>query len=106
MVELVSQKNIPLNEPFSVSFRSEDRVAGRVRLTKGTDPLTFTLVREGKEPVTSAGPRVRGRQGSFEIRDWGTHEVGTELVLRFEAAKLWLTVVHATPQGWEFAGRK
>lgn len=105
MVELVAPKTIELHKPFTVSFRSETRVAGRVRLTKGTEALEFTLVREGKEPVTSAGPRVRGKTASFEIREWGTHEAGTELVLRFEAAKLWLTVTEAQPQGWEFPER-
>ncbi len=53
---------------------------------------------EGRDPVTSAGPRVRGRQGSYTIRDWGEHPVGAELVLRFEGAKRWLKVAAAAEE--------
>ena len=105
MVELTTPENIVVNQPIPVAFQSESRVAGRVRLTKGTEALPITVVREGKEPISGTGPRIRGKSGQFHITDWGEHEVGTELVLRFEAAKVWLTVVEPAPPGWDFSDR-
>jgi hypothetical protein len=93
MVEIVAKRTIVLGEPFDVAFRSEHRVSGRLRLTAGTEALSFVLERADREPVSGSGPRIRGKSGSFRIRDWGEHEPGAELVLRFEGAKLWLTVV-------------
>jgi len=92
LVELVAPNTITLGEPFLVAFRSDTRVAGRLRLTAGTEAIPFVLEREGKEPTKSAGHRVRGKEGSFRILDWGDHEVGSELVLRFEGAKVWMSV--------------
>ncbi len=92
VIQLNGEATIVLGQPFTVSFESEHRVSGRLRLTSGKEALSFVLERQGKEPVTGTGPRVRGKSGSLVIRDWGEHEAGTELVLRFEGAKLWLTV--------------
>ena len=92
MVELTAPPQIVVGQPFTVSFRSEERVAGRLRLTAGTEALGFELRREGRDPVTSAGHRLRGREATVEIANWGEHESGTELVLRFEGAKVWIKV--------------
>jgi len=92
LVELIAPRQIILGQPFNFSFRSEARVAGRLRLTAGKDAVEFTLDRGDRPPETSAGHRLRGKQGSFQISNWGEHEVGAELVLRFEGQKLWLTV--------------
>ena len=93
MIELVAGPNIVVGQPIHVAFKSDHRVSGRLRLTAGKDALTFLLEREGKDPETSAGPRVRGKSGAMVLRDWGEHAVGVELVLRFEGAKCWLKVV-------------
>lgn len=92
MVELMAPTTLTPGEAFTFGFRADQRVAGRLRLTAGTDLVPFTLHREGKEPTTGTTHRIRGREGSFSISDWGDHPAGTELVLRFEGAKLWLTV--------------
>ena len=80
-------------KPITARFESDQRLSGRLRLTVGTESVVFTLVREGRDPVTSAGPRVRGKQGTLRIIDWGEYPAGTELVLRFEGAKAWMRVV-------------
>lgn len=92
MIELVAPNTIHLGAPFPFAFKADERVAGRLRLTSGEDLVPFTLEREGRDPVTDTTHRLRGREGSFVIRDWGEHAVGTELVLRFEGRKLWLKV--------------
>ena len=92
MLQLEAPETIVPGQPFTVRFQSETRVSGRLRLTHGTESLPFTLDREGREAVRSDGPRVRGKQGELVISDWGDHAPGTELVLRFEGAKVWLTV--------------
>lgn len=92
MVQLLAPPEIVLGQPFNVSFSSETRVSGRLRLTRGTESLPFTLVWGEREPATGAGHRVRGKNVSLVVSDWGEHEVGTELVLRFEGVKLWLKV--------------
>lgn len=90
-MKLNAPKTIVLGEPFPFAFESEERVAGRLRLTAGTDVVPFDLERPDRTERATTH-RIRGRQGTFRILDWGEHEVGTELVLRFEGAKLWLTV--------------
>lgn len=92
MIELTAPRTIHLGTPFPFAFRADARVAGRLRLTSGDDLVPFTLEREGRDPSTDTAHRIRGREGSFVIRDWGEHPAGTELVLRFEGQKLWLTV--------------
>lgn len=92
MIELVAPQTLTVGQPFLVAFRSPTRVAGRLRLTAGTELVPFVLEREGREPVKSTTHRVRGKEGSFRIADWGDHADGTELVLRFEGAKVWMTV--------------
>lgn len=92
MIELVAPPRIAVGQPISVAYRADARLAGRVRLTSGTALVPFTLVREGREPSTGTTHRIRGKEGVFEIRDWGEHPAGTELVLRFEGAKVWMTV--------------
>ena len=91
-MQLFAPEIIVNGQPIIVSFESEHRVSGRLRLTLGTEALEFTLAREGRDPVRSAGPRLRGKKMSFSIEDWGDHAGGTQLVLRFEGAKAWLTV--------------
>jgi hypothetical protein len=92
VVELVAPNVITVGEPFLVAFEAQERVAGRLRITAGTEAIEFTLVREGREPARGTAHRVRGRSGSFQVRDWGEHAPGSELVLRFEGAKVWMTV--------------
>ncbi|MCB9693083.1 MAG: hypothetical protein H6736_14835 [Alphaproteobacteria bacterium] len=92
MVELIAPILLTVGEPFTFAFRADTRVAGRLRLTSGTDALVFTLEAQGREPATADTHRIRGKEGSFVIRDWGEHPSGTELVLRFEGRKLWLKV--------------
>lgn len=92
MIQLTAPERIENGKPIHATYQADSRVAGRLRLTLGTDALEFTLSREGRDPVTSAGPRVRGRSGAFVITDWGDHASGTELVLRFEGAKCWMVV--------------
>jgi len=92
VVELIAPKTVVSGEPFSVSFTSPTRVAGRLRLTLGKDALPFVLDRGDRVEERSAGHRVRGRRGTFRITDWGTPPAGSEVVLRFEGAKLWITV--------------
>ena len=95
MVTLEAPESIVTGKPFEVSFRTESRVSGRLRLTAGTEAVDFTLVRDGREPVPGNGQRLRGKSGSFIVADWGEHAIGDELVLRFEGAKAWLRVVGA-----------
>ena len=52
----------------------------------------FRLERDGELSEPADQHRVRGRKGELRIVDWGEHPVGTELVLRFEGAKVWLKV--------------
>jgi hypothetical protein len=93
LIELVAPSEIPLGQPFHVTFRSPTRVSGRLRLTKERDLVPFTLLREGRESVTGDSHRVRGKEGALVVKDWGEHAPGTELVLRFEGAKVWMKVV-------------
>lgn len=93
MITLVAPDTIALGAPFEATFSSPTRVAGRLRLTSGTDLVPFTLRREGRDPMQGTAHRVRGKEGAFHISDWGEHAVGTELVLRFEGAKAWMKVV-------------
>lgn len=92
MIELTAPDIIENGQPIHASFKADARVAGRLRLTSGTDALEFTLVREKRAPVRDSGPRVRGRAGELVLTDWGEHPSGTELVLRFEGAKCWMKV--------------
>ena len=92
MIKLVAPEQITLGVPFDVEFESDQRASGRLRLTAGTNNIHFTLEREGKEPAHGESPRIRGKKGTFRISAWGMHTVGTELVLRFEGAKAWMTV--------------
>ena len=91
-MQLYAPSIIVPGQPIIASFEAEQRVSGRLRLTLDTEAIEFTLEREGRDPVRSNGPRLRGKQASFAISDWGEHRSGTELVLRFEGAKVWLTV--------------
>ena len=96
MTTLTAPESIVLGQPIEFSFSAEERVAGRIRLTAGTEAIPFRLERDPdtvSEP--KPGHRVRGRSGSFRIVDWGDHAVGSELVLRFEGAKVWMTVAAA-----------
>lgn len=98
MIEVAAPEEIVCGQPFEVSYTSATRVAGRLRLTRDTELVSFTLTPLGdggpiKEPVTGTAHRVRGRSGRFSIRDWGDHPVGCELVLRFEGVKRWMRVV-------------
>ena len=69
------------------------RIAGRIRLTLGTEALSFRLSgAEGEPSEPSAGHRVRGKTGDYRITEWGQHPAGTELVLRFEGRKIWMKV--------------
>ena len=92
MVELTAPDTILVGHPFTVGFRSDTRVAGRIRITAGTEAISFVLERGDRPPESSAAHRVRGKQGTFRVRDWGEHPEGAELVLRFEGAKKWMTV--------------
>lgn len=92
MIELVAPQTLTVGQPFLVAFRSDTRVAGRLRLTAGTELVPFVLEREGRAPERATTHRVRGKEGSFRVLDWGDHAEGTELVLRFEGAKVWMTV--------------
>jgi hypothetical protein len=93
LLKLTAPERVVCAQPIPFSFEADQRVAGRVRLTRGTEELSFRLERDAErvsDPAT--GHRVRGRRGAFLIRDWGEHAVGEELVLRFEGAKVWMTV--------------
>jgi len=92
-VVLSAPEQIATGTPIPFSFSSQTRVSGRVRLTHGTEALSFRLER-GPEDISAvaAGHRIRGKHGAFKIRDWGEHPSGTELVLRFEGRKIWMTV--------------
>ena len=93
MVTLTAPETIVVGQPFDISFSATERVAGRLRLTVGTEAVEFLLEREGREPARAAGHRLRGRELKARISDWGEHEVGAELVLRFEPRKVWMKVV-------------
>lgn len=93
MIHLNAPAEITVGEPISMSYEADSRVAGRIRLTHGTELVSFRLAREGQpasEPATAH--RVRGRAGAFVLSEWGEFPAGTELVLRFEGAKVWMTV--------------
>jgi len=92
MIELTAPESICNGEPIHVAFSAGERVSGRLRLTAGDTALAFTLKREGREPVTSDGPRVRGRSGALVLVGWPEQPVGSELVVRFEGAKCWIRV--------------
>jgi len=97
VIEVVAPEEIVVGQPFEVRYTAEKRVAGRLRLTAGTELVSFTLTALGeggpiKEPVTSTAHRVRGRAGHFLVSDWGAQEAGSELVLRFEGVKCWMKV--------------
>lgn len=92
MVTLTAPDALTAGTPFTIAFTADTRVAGRIRITAGTEAIPFTLTREGKEPTTGPAHRVRGRSGTFTVSDWGAFPAGTELVLRFEGAKHWMTV--------------
>ena len=95
--ELHAPEKITLGRPIAFRFSSETRVSGRVRLTAGTNALPFRLQRAGGEVGELASShRVRGKTGAFQIVDWGTHEAGVELVLRFEGRKVWMRVEGAS----------
>lgn len=91
-MQLTADETVENGKPIHVRFESEARVAGRLRLTHGTDALTFTLLREGRDPVRGDGPRVRGRSGELVITEWGSVDAGEELVVRFEGEKVWVRV--------------
>ena len=91
--ELHAPGAITIGQPISFEFSSSTRVSGRVRLTAGPEALPFRLIKAGAERSDRAtGHRVRGKTGAYQIVDWGVHEAGTELVLRFEGRKIWMTV--------------
>lgn len=93
-LELQAPERITVGTPIPVRFSSDTRVAGRIRLTSGTEEVPFRLQPVGGEPSEPAtGHRVRGKSGDYTLVDWGEHPDGTELVLRFEARKIWMTVV-------------
>lgn len=93
MVKLTAPSEITVGEPIEMSFEADQRVAGRIRLTHGTELVSFRFAREGQDASESAtAHRVRGRNGSFVLTDWGEHAAETELVLRFEGAKVWMRV--------------
>lgn len=91
-MELTADETVENGKPIHIRYRADDRVSGRLRLTHGTERLTFTLQREGKEPVRGDGPRIRGKEGELVLSDWGTVEPGDELVVRFEGEKVWVRV--------------
>ena len=93
MIELNAPETVSNGKPIHVTFTADQRVSGRLRLTAGDDALTFTLLREGRDPVTGDGPRVRGREGELVLTDWPEQPVDSELVVRFEGAKAWVKVV-------------
>ena len=91
--EFSAPEQITSGVPIWFSYSSEFRVSGRIRLTLGTEALSFRLGGEDSQlSEPSAGPRIRGKSGKYSIVDWGDHAVGTELVLRFEGKKVWMTV--------------
>ena len=93
MTTLTAPETIALGQPIEFSYAADQRVAGRIRLTAGTEAIPFRLERDpGTVSEPKPGHRVRGREGSFRILDWGEHEVGAELVLRFEGAKAWMKI--------------
>ena len=92
MIELNAPRTIVVGESFPFAFTAETRLSGRLRLTSGTEAVPFVLEREDRVNERSPSHRIRGKQGAFRISDWGDFPTGTELVLRFEGAKLWLTV--------------
>lgn len=91
-MQLTADETVENGKPIHVRYSSEQRVSGRIRLTHGTERLTFTLLREGKEPVRGDGPRVRGREGELVLSEWGSVAPGEELVVRFEGEKAWVRV--------------
>ena len=91
--ELTAPDTITVGTPIAFSFTSLTRVSGRIRLTSGTDAIAFRLATSPDEiSAPSAGHRVRGKAGEYQIIDWGEHESGVELVLRFEGKKAWMKV--------------
>lgn len=92
MIRLTAPEEITSGQPIPVAFEADERVAGRVRITAGETALPFRLERGDRISDPAPGHRVRGRRGNFRILDWGEHAAGTELVLRFEGAKVWMTV--------------
>lgn len=93
MIELTAPETIQNGKPIHVHYRADQRIAGRLRLTAGTENLPFTLQREGRDPVQGDSPRIRGREGDLVMSDWPEQPVDTELVVRFEGAKCWVRVV-------------
>ena len=90
---LTAPEQITAGEPISFSFTSETRVGGRIRLTAGTEALTYRLQNEaGEISEPGAGHRIRGKAGAYSLLEWGEHAEGTELVLRFEGHKVWMKV--------------
>ena len=91
--ELKAPEQIFVGAPIVFSYSSDNRVSGRLRLTAGTQAVMFRLQKEGGDVgEPDAGPRIRGKSGTYAISDWGEHDVGAELVLRFEGRKAWLKV--------------
>ncbi len=98
MIEVVAPAQIVVGQPFEVRFSAEKRMAGRLRLTSGTELVPFSLTVMGddgplKPPVEGTAHRVRGKAGHFMVSNWGEHAEGVELVLRFEGVKRWMKVV-------------
>jgi hypothetical protein len=92
MVELQAPQTVASGVPFLFAFTSPTRVSGRLRLTAGTEAVAFILTKGEQVFEKSAGHRIRGKQGSFQVSDWGEHEPETEVVLRFEGAKAWIKI--------------
>jgi len=91
--ELIAPETITLGSPIAFSFTSVTRLSGRVRLTSGTEVVSFRLEKApGDLSAPAPGHRVRGKTGAYSIHDWGEHAVGAELVLRFEGRKVWMKV--------------
>ena len=57
MIALTAPDTIVLGQPFTFSFTSETRVAGRIRLTAGTEAVSFVLERDGRPPESGTSPR-------------------------------------------------
>jgi len=98
VIEVVAPEQIVVGQPFEVRFSAEKRMAGRLRLTSGTELVPFSLTVMGddgplKPPVEGTAHRVRGKAGHFMVSNWGEHAEGVELVLRFEGVKRWMKVV-------------
>ena len=90
--ELFAPEHIQCGDAIVFGFTSDTRVSGRVRLTLGTEALPFKLDKDGTVSELGTGHRLRGKSGSCAIVEWGDHPAGTELVLRFEGKKIWMTV--------------